>query len=155
MNTYSLKVLPSFIFQLAEVREAHLTYPYHCCAFQFPKKEKDYAIFERITTHFCQNPPPDLDDPDAWVPPFESTNKSTNTFEPYNNGTNLLLKKFVKYCGRWSDVENRQVICTPKPDAFNPCEDIMGNNWLRVTVWFVLIAALFGNFSVFVILFTG
>lgn len=61
----------------------------------------------------------------------------------------------INYCGRVAQLESPLVDCTPLPDAFNPCEDIMGNNWLRVFVWFVLIAALIGNFSVFIILFSG
>jgi hypothetical protein len=44
------------------------------------------------------------------------------------------------------------VICTPEPDAFNPCEDVMGYEWLRVFVWFVVMAALFGNSFVLVVM---
>lgn len=29
----------------------------------------------------------------------------------------------------------RNVHCFPKPDALNPCEDVMGFEWLRVSVW--------------------
>ncbi|XP_025104650.1 uncharacterized protein LOC112570446 [Pomacea canaliculata] len=47
------------------------------------------------------------------------------------------------------------VICTPQPNAFNPCEDVMGYEWLRVVVWFVLLAALCGNMVVIVVLVTG
>ncbi|XP_013394389.1 thyrotropin receptor [Lingula anatina] len=42
--------------------------------------------------------------------------------------------------------------CTPQPDAFNPCEDVMGYTWLRVMVWFVLLAALLGNLLVIIVL---
>ncbi|KAK4287383.1 hypothetical protein Pmani_039544 [Petrolisthes manimaculis] len=38
----------------------------------------------------------------------------------------------------------RDVVCLPKPDAFNPCEDIMGNVGLRVAVWVVVVTAVFG-----------
>ncbi|XP_064623251.1 follicle-stimulating hormone receptor-like [Lineus longissimus] len=44
------------------------------------------------------------------------------------------------------------VICSPEPDAFNPCEDVMGYEWLRVFVWFVVLAALFGNITVLVVM---
>ncbi|KAL8622986.1 hypothetical protein ACOMHN_027107 [Nucella lapillus] len=47
------------------------------------------------------------------------------------------------------------VVCTPAPNAFNPCEDVMGFEWLRVTVWFVLLATLCGNLVVIVVLVTG
>ncbi|GCC34371.1 hypothetical protein chiPu_0012844 [Chiloscyllium punctatum] len=42
--------------------------------------------------------------------------------------------------------------CTPEPDAFNPCEDIMGYNILRVLIWFINILAILGNIIVFIVL---
>ena len=45
--------------------------------------------------------------------------------------------------------------CTPRPSAFTPCEDVMGYFWLRVIVWFVVVAALFGNLTVFVVTLTN
>ncbi|XP_055495564.1 lutropin-choriogonadotropic hormone receptor-like isoform X2 [Leucoraja erinacea] len=44
------------------------------------------------------------------------------------------------------------LVCTPEPDAFNPCEDIMGYNVLRVLIWFINILAILGNFAVFIVL---
>ena len=44
-----------------------------------------------------------------------------------------------------------EVECDPKPDAFNPCEDVMGFPWLRVTVWMVMLTAFFGNLIVLVV----
>ncbi|XP_078085781.1 lutropin-choriogonadotropic hormone receptor-like isoform X3 [Mustelus asterias] len=44
------------------------------------------------------------------------------------------------------------LVCTPEPDAFNPCEDIMGYNILRVLIWFINILAIVGNFVVFIVL---
>ena len=29
----------------------------------------------------------------------------------------------------------QNVQCFPKPDALNPCEDVMGFKWLRASVW--------------------
>ncbi|CAL1533643.1 unnamed protein product [Lymnaea stagnalis] len=49
-------------------------------------------------------------------------------------------------------------MCTPQPNAFNPCEDLMGYEWLRVFVWFVwfvLLAALGGNLIVIIVLLTA
>lgn len=49
-----------------------------------------------------------------------------------------------------------RVICKPEPDALNPCEDMMGSNLLRISVWFVLILAIIGNLAVIiVVLFSG
>ncbi|XP_019511395.1 PREDICTED: follicle-stimulating hormone receptor isoform X3 [Hipposideros armiger] len=47
------------------------------------------------------------------------------------------------------------VTCSPKPDAFNPCEDIMGYDLLRILIWFISILAITGNITVLVILTTS
>ncbi|XP_021122890.4 follicle-stimulating hormone receptor isoform X5 [Anas platyrhynchos] len=47
------------------------------------------------------------------------------------------------------------VACSPKPDAFNPCEDIMGYNILRVLIWFISILAITGNIVVLIILISS
>jgi hypothetical protein len=58
------------------------------------------------------------------------------------------------YCGNISRTL-RDVICRPIPDAFNPCEDLMGNWWLRVAVWIVVVAAVFGNLAVLLVLLSS
>nr|XP_036874216.1 thyrotropin receptor [Manis javanica] len=50
---------------------------------------------------------------------------------------------------------NEDMVCTPKSDEFNPCEDIMGYKFLRIVVWFVSLLALLGNVFVLVILLTS
>ncbi|KAM6358515.1 thyrotropin receptor isoform 3-T3 [Alca torda] len=50
---------------------------------------------------------------------------------------------------------NEEVICTPEPDEFNPCEDIMGYQFLRIVVWFVNLLAILGNIFVLFILLTS
>ncbi|XP_028574106.2 thyrotropin receptor [Podarcis muralis] len=47
------------------------------------------------------------------------------------------------------------ISCTPGPDEFNPCEDIMGYKFLRVVVWFVNLLAIVGNVFVLFILLTS
>ncbi|XP_071595920.1 follicle-stimulating hormone receptor isoform X3 [Heliangelus exortis] len=47
------------------------------------------------------------------------------------------------------------VACSPKPDAFNPCEDIMGYTILRVLIWFISILAITGNTVVLIILISS
>uniref|UniRef100_A0A3Q3GPY2 Thyrotropin receptor n=1 Tax=Labrus bergylta TaxID=56723 RepID=A0A3Q3GPY2_9LABR len=44
------------------------------------------------------------------------------------------------------------ITCTPAPDAFNPCEDIMSTTPLRVLIWIISILALLGNAAVLVVL---
>ncbi|KAH9514432.1 hypothetical protein Btru_025235 [Bulinus truncatus] len=59
-------------------------------------------------------------------------------------------------CGNFTKPKDySEVVCTPQPNAFNPCEDLMGYEWLRVFVWFVLLAALGGNLVVIVVLLTA
>uniref|UniRef100_A0A8C6D8V1 Thyrotropin receptor n=1 Tax=Moschus moschiferus TaxID=68415 RepID=A0A8C6D8V1_MOSMO len=50
---------------------------------------------------------------------------------------------------------SEDIVCTPKSDEFNPCEDIMGYKFLRIVVWFVSLLALLGNVFVLVILLTS
>lgn len=57
-------------------------------------------------------------------------------------------------CGNLSK-NYRSVTCSPAPDAFNPCEDLMGNWALRIQVWIVAISALFGNLAVLLVLISS
>ncbi|KAM9294326.1 thyrotropin receptor [Gastrophryne carolinensis] len=50
---------------------------------------------------------------------------------------------------------NEKLACTPEPDEFNPCEDIMGYNFLRIVVWFVNLLAILGNAFVLFVLVTS
>uniref|UniRef100_A0A5F9D9U8 Lutropin-choriogonadotropic hormone receptor n=1 Tax=Oryctolagus cuniculus TaxID=9986 RepID=A0A5F9D9U8_RABIT len=45
--------------------------------------------------------------------------------------------------------------CAPEPDAFNPCEDIMGYDFLRVLIWLINILAITGNMTVLLVLLTS
>ncbi|KAL2076587.1 hypothetical protein ACEWY4_027816 [Coilia grayii] len=51
--------------------------------------------------------------------------------------------------------EGAAVDCRPAPDEFNPCEDIMGMGFLRVSVWFVSLLAILGNLLVLLVLLTS
>lgn len=42
--------------------------------------------------------------------------------------------------------------CTPKPDAFNPCEDLLGFSFLRSLTWIITVCAVTGNLAVLVTL---
>lgn len=48
-----------------------------------------------------------------------------------------------------------EVKCFPVPDALNPCEDVMGSQWLRTSVWIVVFLAVFGNIAVLIVLFSN
>uniref|UniRef100_A0A3B3Z8R2 Thyrotropin receptor n=1 Tax=Periophthalmus magnuspinnatus TaxID=409849 RepID=A0A3B3Z8R2_9GOBI len=51
--------------------------------------------------------------------------------------------------------DRAEVACSPVPDEFNPCEDIMRFTFLRVTVWFVSLLAVLGNVVVLIVLLTS
>ncbi|KAF0031889.1 hypothetical protein F2P81_016444 [Scophthalmus maximus] len=46
-------------------------------------------------------------------------------------------------------------LCTPLPDALNPCEDVMSRGFLRVLVWLVSLLAISANLLVMSILLTS
>lgn len=47
------------------------------------------------------------------------------------------------------------VKCYPMPDELNPCEDVMGSNLLRGSVWIVVTLTVSGNVCVLVVLFSN
>ncbi|KAK3712854.1 hypothetical protein QZH41_006942 [Actinostola sp. cb2023] len=51
--------------------------------------------------------------------------------------------------------EKKRLICWPSPDAFNPCEDLLGTTGLRVCTWIVLVFALMGNGLQLIVLLTS
>lgn len=69
--------------------------------------------------------------------------------------SNVTLRgKVHALCGNLSK-NYRDVVCYPAPDAFNPCEDLMGNWGLRCAVWLVAVAALVGNLAVLLVLLSS
>ncbi|GMT09048.1 hypothetical protein PFISCL1PPCAC_345, partial [Pristionchus fissidentatus] len=44
------------------------------------------------------------------------------------------------------------MLCTPEPDAMNPCESIVGYPWLRYAIWFFWISSVILNLIVWAIL---
>lgn len=63
-------------------------------------------------------------------------------------------RRIHKLCGNLSK-NYQEVICSPAPDAFNPCEDIMGHWSLRAAVWVVAVLALVGNIAVILVLLSS
>ncbi|XP_046869702.1 thyrotropin receptor-like [Hypomesus transpacificus] len=53
------------------------------------------------------------------------------------------------------DKLDQGVICLPKPDAFNPCEDVMSLGFLRVSLWVVSSLAILANLLVLLILLSS
>ncbi|XP_078787475.1 lutropin-choriogonadotropic hormone receptor isoform X1 [Oryzias latipes] len=129
--TFALKSLPP-LQSLAELLEAELTYPSHCCAFdKWRRKQRENAL--KNSTKLC--------------------NLSETEIEATDDGMNLVNDIKFEYpdlefdCG-----SNPFVICTPTPDDFNPCEDLLRYAFLRCLTWIITIFAVAGNLAVLVIL---
>ncbi|XP_039283238.1 lutropin-choriogonadotropic hormone receptor isoform X2 [Nilaparvata lugens] len=175
-DTPTLKVFPS-IYSFNAIKQAWLTYSYHCCAFRFPAKHDPlqhtkHKEFVGMMERYCSkessgtstrmrrswgalnvgntstSPPPPLTnanaqhyDRDAWF------HQHDVTVPPAGSRVHRL-------CGNLSK-KYEEVECWPRPDAFNPCEDLMGNWVLRVAVWLVAILALLGNLAVLLVLLSS
>ncbi|XP_052040774.1 follicle-stimulating hormone receptor isoform X2 [Apodemus sylvaticus] len=142
-STYHLKKLPS-LDKFVTLIEASLTYPSHCCAFanwRRPISELHPICNKSISRQ-------DIDDMTLAGDPRVSVIDA----EPsYGKGSDTMYSEFdYDLCNEVVDVT-----CSPKPDAFNPCEDIMGYNILRVLIWFISILAITGNTAVLVVLTTS
>ncbi|KRF79137.1 lutropin-choriogonadotropic hormone receptor isoform X2 [Drosophila virilis] len=55
--------------------------------------------------------------------------------------------QLAEYCGNFT-FRNPDIQCFPMPNALNPCEDVMGYQWLRISVWIVVALAIVGNLAV-------
>nr|CAD7447529.1 unnamed protein product [Timema bartmani] len=184
-DTATLKVFPS-IYNFEYIREAWLTYPYHCCAFQFPSTHDpaEYARhqdFVELMEKQCSvmTPPPApprvrRSPASHWEQSFSNETSRTGwgglgsdvaspvlpmtaaehdgTF--HQEGVTLNPGTVHALCGNLSK-NYRDVVCAPDPDAFNPCEDLMGNWGLRAAVWVVAVAALVGNLAVLLVLLSS
>ncbi|CAH1365910.1 lutropin-choriogonadotropic hormone receptor-like [Tenebrio molitor] len=174
-ETESLKVFPS-VYNFKFIKEAWLTYPYHCCAFKFPHthnpweyerhnrfvKQLRQACSAKNRTLLQENNDPSLTALLRWMPLNTSLGASEadeqwNGDEVFHNSTMNLNNGFpvtTAVCGeiRWN---YHEVICDPAPDAFNPCEDLMGNWALRIPVWFISLSAVIGNLFVVIVISTS
>ncbi|KAI5740260.1 hypothetical protein M8J76_002196 [Diaphorina citri] len=164
-NTFTLKTIPS-IYDFKKLHTAHLTYSFHCCAFQFPEKHDPHkhaqyqSLMKQIAAS-CGGQDVQLphsvvrrDFGDIYDPTngslFDSevdTSTPVSVTEDYMNTPIIPAHRLQITCGN-VNLKRHQVTCTPIPDALNPCEDIMGYAWLRLCVWFVISAAIVGNAAV-------
>ncbi|XP_069350550.1 follicle-stimulating hormone receptor isoform X2 [Eulemur rufifrons] len=143
-STYNLKKLPS-LEKLVALMEASLTYPSHCCAF---------ANWRRQISEFhpvCNKSILRQEFDDMTQARGQRVSLAEDDESSYGRGFDIMYSEFdYDLCNEVVDVT-----CSPKPDAFNPCEDIMGYNILRVLIWFISILAITGNIIVLVILITS
>ncbi|KAM6221173.1 follicle-stimulating hormone receptor [Rhynchocyon petersi] len=143
-STYNLKKL-SNLEKCVALMEVSLTYPSHCCAFANWRRQ-------RSELHPICNKSILRQEDDSLAHARGQRVSLTEDDEPsYGRGFDMTYSELdYDLC---NDVDD--VTCSPKPDAFNPCEDIMGYNVLRVLIWFISILAITGNTIVLVILTTS
>ncbi|XP_070235705.1 follicle-stimulating hormone receptor isoform X3 [Bos mutus] len=143
-STYHLKKLPS-LEKFVTLVEASLTYPSHCCAF---------ANWRRQTSDLhpiCNKSILRQEVDDMTQARGQRVSLAEDDEPSYAKGFDVMYSEFdYDLCNEVVDVT-----CSPEPDAFNPCEDIMGDDILRVLIWFISILAITGNTLVLVILITS
>ncbi|XP_044729178.1 lutropin-choriogonadotropic hormone receptor-like [Chrysoperla carnea] len=197
-HTPSLKVIPS-IYDFKHLKEAWLTYSFHCCAFKYPArhdptKHKNYQLYLDHIREHCKGYainkrdlyenenqiqlPQDTADNILPINEFWGDIISNNSTESYPDPNGLEAAdepdsfesnvdgQFGMFHESMTPFKNNtfacgtlsirfDVKCYPEPDELNPCEDIMGSQWLRISVWFVIITAIIGNLAVLIVLFSN
>ncbi|XP_030303694.1 lutropin-choriogonadotropic hormone receptor [Calypte anna] len=136
-SSYSLKRLPP-LDKFSSLLEAVLTYPSHCCAFRNLRTGKQnpmLSIFDNFSKE-CESTMRKPTNEVAYSTIFDDSEMTGFDFE-------------YDFC------QPKTLTCTPEPDAFNPCEDILGYSFLRVLIWFINILAIAGNFTVLLVLITS
>nr|XP_016932820.2 lutropin-choriogonadotropic hormone receptor [Drosophila suzukii]XP_036675521.1 lutropin-choriogonadotropic hormone receptor [Drosophila suzukii]XP_036675522.1 lutropin-choriogonadotropic hormone receptor [Drosophila suzukii] len=57
----------------------------------------------------------------------------------------------AELCGNFT-FRKPNIECYPMPNDLNPCEDVMGYQWLRISVWIVVALAVVGNVAVLTVI---
>ncbi|XP_074024139.1 follicle-stimulating hormone receptor [Numenius arquata] len=140
-STYNLKKLPD-LSKFRSLIEANFTYPSHCCAFTNWKRQNTELHPICLAKQDLDEQPGDK---------IHKRSAAEDYISNYDLGFYPAENEFDY--GLCNEVVN--VACSPKPDAFNPCEDIMGYTVLRVLIWFINILAITGNIVVLVILISS
>nr|AIC75296.1 follicle stimulating hormone receptor [Callithrix jacchus] len=143
-STYNLKRLPS-LEELVALMEASLTYPSHCCA--FANWRRQISELHPICNKSILRQEVD----DMTQAKGQRVSLAEYAESSYSREFDMMYNEFDY--GLCNEVV--EVTCSPEPDAFSPCEDIMGYNILRILIWFISILAITGNIIVLVILTTS
>nr|XP_057914998.1 lutropin-choriogonadotropic hormone receptor-like [Doryrhamphus excisus] len=120
-SAFALKRLPP-LDSLAELEQVNITYPSQCCAFySWHNKHKQETM--NNSSPFCKT--------------IQRLLKDGSGYNLYNDHPEL-----EHICPTYADV-----LCTPKPDALNPCEDLLGPILGHFT-WMIAVFTVFGNIAV-------
>ncbi|KAL6466482.1 hypothetical protein MHYP_G00242860 [Metynnis hypsauchen] len=134
-SALALKTLPP-LENLLNLQEADLTYPSHCCAFHtWRTNNRENGVFSRFRnlTKLCN-----MDSQPNMDPSAEDLSDLYNINFHYPD---------LDLC-----VSSSSFRCTPEPDAFNPCEDLLGYGFLRSVTWIITIFSVLGNLAVLIVL---
>ncbi|KAB0391448.1 hypothetical protein E2I00_009075 [Balaenoptera physalus] len=143
-STYNLKKLPS-LEAFVTIVEASLTYPSHCCI--FANWRRQISDLHPICNKSILRQEAD----DTTQARGQRVSLAEDDESSYAKGFDMMYSEFdYDLCSEVVDVT-----CSPEPDAFNPCEDIMGYDILRVLIWLINILAITGNTLVLVVLITS
>lgn len=156
---------------LPNVRLVEASYPYHCCQFRKklqevplePVVKKTAVLGKGWTWAYLSvgSPGNDTvhDDEDmsgfgsAPVDPLFTRDSEGSGQEITNTPlTGMPVGSDNVIHGESYGTDHREVNCTPLPDPFFPCEDLMGSWLLRVGVWIVFMLALLGNAVVVIVI---
>lgn len=152
----SLWKIPVVNFKRLE--RAKVEYPFHCCLIHSQQRHNGLTGFLPPNLKHTRLISPNCDNKTDFVSttsttPHTTTNKMSS-HTPFN-----ILTLSLNYC----IPENATLVpspslqttlnCTPNEDAFNPCDNLLGSDGLRVCSWIVLVLAVLGNsFKLFVLL---
>ncbi|XP_061024799.1 follicle-stimulating hormone receptor isoform X2 [Eubalaena glacialis] len=143
-STYNLKKLPS-LEAFVTIVEASLTYPSHCCI--FANWRRQISDLHPICNKSILRQEVD----DMTQARGQRVSLAEDDESSHAKGFDMMYSEFdYDLCNEVVDVT-----CSPEPDAFNPCEDIMGYDILRVLIWFISILAIIGNTLVLLVLITS
>ncbi|XP_053196493.1 thyrotropin receptor-like [Scomber japonicus] len=179
-NTWTLKVLPPFR-AFHHLQSAELTFQSHCCGLKMLKRWRGYseAVICNLTwnalgnqhessTGFSKKIYQHLKDSFA----LQTAGRTSHIYhyndpicpnEQSQNEGLFNVEVPAKYpyedfdfapCNELQ-AENHRLLCSPMPDAFNPCEDVMSQSFLKVLVWVVSLLAISANLLVMFILLTS
>ncbi|XP_067560014.1 follicle-stimulating hormone receptor isoform X2 [Pseudorca crassidens] len=143
-STYNLKKLPS-LEAFVTLVEASLTYPSHCCI--FANWRRQISDLHPI----CNKSILRQEVEDMTQARDQRVSLAEDDESSYAKGFDVMYSEpDYDLCDDVVDIT-----CSPEPDAFNPCEDIMGYGILRVLIWFISVLAITGNILVLLILITS
>ena len=168
---------------LPHARKLKLHHAYHCCFFLRRVQQINRRRFKsrqmKATATWIS---PDKNDADTVkksqiLNNYRNKYVNSNTTISMDNEVDPLLQLLQKLnthikitisspSNKQADHEERESIseffaddeapyCTPTPNEFYPCEDLMGRDWLRICVWIVFLLAVFGNGTVLFVMFSN